>query len=67
MRRRLQSPREEEIQEIQTEASAVGRPKNTARKTLRPKLEVLKVGACSRDAIKKALGKKSVEGLSGTY
>jgi excisionase family DNA binding protein len=52
MKRRDQSQREEETQEIQTGASAAGKPKENAKP--RPRLEVLKVGGCSRDAIKKA-------------
>ena len=52
MKRRDQSPHEEETQEIQIGASALGKPKKKA--TPRPRLEVLKVGGCSRDAIKKA-------------
>jgi len=52
MKRRDQSQREEETQEIQTGASAVGKPKKKA--TPGPRLEVLKVGGCPRDAIKKA-------------
>jgi excisionase family DNA binding protein len=54
MRRRLKSPREEQTQEVQTEASAVGRLKKKARKAVGLKLEVLKIGGCSRDAIKQA-------------
>jgi excisionase family DNA binding protein len=52
MKRRDQSPHEKETQEIKTRASALGKPKKKA--TPRPRLEVLKVGGCSRDAIKKA-------------
>ena len=44
----------ERAQEIQTEANVVGRPKKKARKTPGPRLEVLKVGGCTRDAFKKA-------------
>ncbi len=51
-KRRDQSPREEETQEIQTGASGVGKPKK--KEMPGPRLEVLKVGGCSRDAIKKA-------------
>ena len=52
MKRRDQSPREEQTQEIQTGASALGKPKKKAMP--RPRLEVLKVGGCSTDAIRKA-------------
>ena len=50
MKRRDQSPREEQTQEIQTGASVVGKKKATPG----PRLEVLKVGGSPGDAIKKA-------------
>src|SRR5260370_410023 len=46
-------PRVEQAQELQTGADAVGRPKKKAR-TPGPRLEVLKVGGCPRDAFEKA-------------
>ncbi len=44
----------EQAQEPQTGANALGRPKKKACKTPGPRVEVLKVGGCPRDAFEKA-------------
>jgi excisionase family DNA binding protein len=54
MKRRLQSQREVQPQEIQSGRARRRKAEEKARMTSWPKLEVLKVGGCSRDAFKKA-------------